>query len=266
MTMQIVDTHCHASPLWYEPVEMLLHQMDRNNVAHAVLIQMMGQFDNSYQGECQRRYPGRFASIVIVDTDRPDAAETLGALAASGAAGIRLRPTTRSPGDDPFAIWRAVARLDLTVSCMGSADDFASAAFADLIAQLPGLRIVVEHLGSLKYADAAPDRAETVKQVFALARFPNTFVKVPGLGECCRRTLPVGSSFPFDTPLPPFYELAYEAFGPHRMMWGSDYPPVSCREGYANALRFAMERYAPLPQDEQEAIFGGTAMGVFAIR
>ncbi len=38
--MIIVDSHCHISPVWYEPVESLLFQMDRNDVAHAVLIQM----------------------------------------------------------------------------------------------------------------------------------------------------------------------------------------------------------------------------------
>ena len=30
--MVIVDTHCHVSPYWYEPVETLLHQMNSNGV------------------------------------------------------------------------------------------------------------------------------------------------------------------------------------------------------------------------------------------
>src|SRR5438034_4920103 len=105
--MSIVDSHCHVSPVWYEPVESLLHQMDRNGVEQAVLIQMMGQSNNAYQFECVRRFPGRFASVVIVATDRPDAAETLERLAGQGASGVRLGPLTRSPGDDPLAIWRA---------------------------------------------------------------------------------------------------------------------------------------------------------------
>ncbi len=47
--MTIVDSHCHVSPVWYEPVETLLFQMDRNEVAQAVLVQMLGQYDNAYQ-------------------------------------------------------------------------------------------------------------------------------------------------------------------------------------------------------------------------
>ena len=65
--MPIVDSHCHVSRTWYEPVEVLLFQMERNGVDHAALIQMQGQFDNRYQQECVKRYPGKFASVVVVD-------------------------------------------------------------------------------------------------------------------------------------------------------------------------------------------------------
>ena len=41
--MRIVDSHCHVSPVWYEPVESLLFHLDRNGVELAVLIQMNGQ-------------------------------------------------------------------------------------------------------------------------------------------------------------------------------------------------------------------------------
>jgi hypothetical protein len=47
-TMLIVDTHCHALPHWFEPVEVLLHQMHANGVEKALLVQVRGQFDNRY--------------------------------------------------------------------------------------------------------------------------------------------------------------------------------------------------------------------------
>ncbi len=37
----VVDAHCHVSPVWYEPVETLLFQMERNGVDTAILIQML---------------------------------------------------------------------------------------------------------------------------------------------------------------------------------------------------------------------------------
>src|SRR5438552_1390668 len=113
--MLIVDSHCHASLGWYEPVETLLYQMDANGVERAVLTQLRWQTNNEYQMECVRRYPGRFASVVIVDEGRPDAIQTLERLAAEWASGVRFRPNTRSFGDDPLAIWRAAERLGLSV-------------------------------------------------------------------------------------------------------------------------------------------------------
>ena len=71
--MPTADSHCHASECWYEPIEALLEQMARSGVDHAILIQILGQYDNSYQAECVRRYPDRLRSVVIVDTSRPDA-------------------------------------------------------------------------------------------------------------------------------------------------------------------------------------------------
>jgi L-fuconolactonase len=267
--MIVVDAHCHAAPSWYEPVESLLFQMERNNVEHAVLIQIQGQFDNSYQAECVRRFPGRFASVVIVDVKRPDALETLARLADEGASGVRFTAVARSPGDDPLAIWRAAARLGLAVSCGGTAAEFASPDFSELVAALPELPIVVEHLGSVNRPELDDAERAARRQALALARYPNVSIKVPGLGEFCPRALPVTEPVPFVQPEPSLLESTLEAFGPSRMMWGSDYPPVSSREGYGNALRFPLERLTSMPgvsDEDRERIFGGTALSVFPIR
>ena len=72
--------------------------------------------------------------------------------------------------------------------------------------------------------------------------------------------------FPFERPVPPLLEEAYAAFGPHRMMWGSDYPPVSGREGYQLALNLTMEQFAGKSDSDRAAIFGGTALATFPVR
>jgi L-fuconolactonase len=267
--MVIVDAHCHVSQSWYEPVEVLLAQMDRNGVNHAVLIQMQGQFNNSYQAECLRRYPGRFASVALVDPSAPDAPETLRRLVDEGASGVRLNATTRSPGSDPLLIWREAERLGLAVSCAGAASDFAAPEFAALVETLPGLTIVLEHLGSLSRPDRAERGREDRQSVFALVRFPNVFMKITGLGEFCERASPVTEPNPFVQPEPDLLAQAVSAFGPQRLMWGSDYPPVSAREGFANALRLPMARIRAIQgvsDADVERIFGGTALAVFPVR
>jgi L-fuconolactonase len=265
----IVDSHCHVSTNWYEPVESLLFQMERNGVEHAVLIQMQGQSDNSYQVDCVRRYPGLFASVVIVDAARADAPETLALLAEEGASGVRFTAITRSAGEDPLAIWRAAARLGLAVSCGGTAAEFASPGFAALVSDLPELPIVIEHLGSVNRPEVDDAERAARRGALALSRYPNVYVKVPGLGEFCPRALPVTEPVPFAQPEPPLLELTLEAFGPRRMMWGSDYPPVSAREGYLNALRLPRERFAAMPDvtdEDLDWIFGRAALSIFPIR
>ena len=267
--MVIVDTHCHVSPSWYEPVEALLAQMERNVVSHAVLIQMQGQFNNDYQAECLRRYPGKFASVVLVDPSSPDAPETLGRLAAEGASGVRLSATTRSPGGDPLLIWQEAERLGLSVSCAGAASDFAAPEFSELVEALPGLSIVLEHFGSLSRPDRDERERADRQSVFGLALHPNVYMKITGLGEYCARASPVSEPNPFVQPEPELLEQALHAFGPQRLMWGSDFPPVSSREGYANALRLPMERVRAIPgvaDADIERIFGGTALAVFPVR
>jgi L-fuconolactonase len=262
--MGSVDSHCHASLHWYEPIETLLYEMDRNDVDQAVLIQINGQYDNSYQHECVRRYPQRFTSVVLVDTLLPDAPATLERLADAGASGVRLRADARSPGDDPLAIWRAAARLGLTVSCSGSSADFSTDAFADLLGALPELSVVIEHLASVSQPDRDDTRREQRSRAFDLARFPQAFIKVTGLGEFARRAMPVPSGeFPFEQPIPDYLEQVYARFGPAKMMWGSDFPPVASREGYASALRLCMDQFADKSASDRASIFGDTARAVF---
>lgn len=264
--MVVVDSHCHVSEAWYEPVESLLYQMDRNRVSHAILIQMNGQTHNEYLFDCLRRFPGRFAAVVVVDTDHPDAPRLLERLAAQGASGVRLRPDTRSPGDDPLAVWRAADRLRLAVSCYGTSAAFASREFAGVVAEFPNLPIVMEHLASVSAPDVDSRQQAMRLAAFELSRFPNVSIKVPGLGEFCRRARPSEDSFPFERPIPDLLARAYDAFGPGRMMWGSDYPPVSGREGYRNALHLAINIFSDKPSREQRLIFGDVARSVFALR
>lgn len=263
--MDIVDGHCHVSPVWFEPVDTLLYQMQRNSVAQAVLTQLLGQFDNAYQQDCLSRFPGQFASVVAVDPADPAALGELRMLASGGASGVRLRPDSRSPGADPHAIWRTAAECDLAVSCVGPAAGFLSPGFAELVAGVPKLPIVLEHLGGWARPDCDASEA-TRAGIRDLARFANLYLKVPPLGQLVKRAarLPAaGRSLPLENA-----DLVLEllgCFGAERLMWGSDFPPVSSREGYDNALKWSMELLATTGLAVQAEVFGGTARRLFRL-
>jgi L-fuconolactonase len=264
--MEVIDSQCHVSPVWYEPVESLLYQMQNSGVSQAVLIQMLGQTDNRYQQDCLSRFPGRFASVVWVEPTDPQALTGLRRLADEGATGVRLRPGARTAGPDPLAIWRCAEESGLAVSCVGNSAAFSSAEFAQLVGALPGLSIVLEHLGGTSQPDADPAAQAQRLRVMELARFPNVYLKVPGLGELSpRQAPPPATGSPFAAPTPEILRRALAAFGPERLMWGSDFPPVCAREGYGNALALLRESVVDLPQADRNELFANVARRVFKL-
>lgn len=122
--------------------------------------------------------------------------------------------------------------------------------------ELPNCTIVLEHLAGA-YRPLSPTSVtapyDDYKKALTLARFPNTYIKFGGLGEFSVRRVP------------PLMEMAYEAFGAKRMMWGSDYPPVGGREGYRNSLQNVLEYPVFKTQDEKDWAFGKAAMEVFKL-
>ncbi|MBN8832373.1 MAG: amidohydrolase [Sphingomonadales bacterium] len=266
--MALVDAHCHASPLWFEPVEPLLFQMDRNGVEKAVLTQVLGQYDNSYQEDCMARVPGRLASVGAIDPAAGDAPQRLRYWAERGMAGLRLRPEVRSAGEDPLAIWRAAAAAGLAISVGGAAANIVNDAFADLAAAFPAMDFVLEQLGGWTRPDCDGE-PETWSAILRLARFPNVSLKIPTLGQIAPRQ--IGKPLPNGGPVldagkgAPLLE-ALAAFGADRLMWGSDYPVVSSREGYANALNWTRAIFDGCSRNEADAVFGGTADRIFFAR
>ena len=260
--MTIVDSHCHAGLNWFEPIELLLHQMNANGVNHGVLIQHRGTYDNQYLFECAAQHPGRFAVVGLVDVTQPDAPQALADLAEKGAIGVRFMAEQRWTGPDPLALWSKAAECGLIVSCLGSVEAFASKKFQDLIARFDDLPVVIEHLAGAE--PQMPQPYTTYRRALELARYPNTTIKVGGLGEISQRPEVLGPTFAVDN-TPPLIEMACETFGPKRMMWGSDYPPVSMREGYRNALQGVSEHPALSRPEDRKWVMRQTALNVFKL-
>ncbi|MCZ6631879.1 MAG: amidohydrolase family protein [bacterium] len=250
--MTIVDTHCHIGLKKYEPVESLLYHMDTSGVAKAVFIQYAGNSDNTYIIESLSAHPGKFqAAMIVAPTDD---GSKMREWADQGIVGIRLPANSRAECSDPLAQWRTAADLGLIVSAPSRPSTLLSDHFIEVIDTFPELQIVIEHLAGV--GENAEPPYEEFKRVLELSERPNLTIKLPGFGEIC----PV--PMPFD-PIPPLADMVLEAFGPERVMWGSDYPPVSRREGYDNSLKFPIEYFSALSDSEREWIFGATALKIW---
>jgi L-fuconolactonase len=128
-------------------------------------------------------------------------------------------------------------------------------ATAELARALPGLTVVLDHLGKPPHGQREfPDWRAAFE---AVAACPNTVAKVSGLqvrGE------------PFTAAgIRPAWETALEHFGPDRLMWGSDWPMTLLTAGYGGTWEVMAELLGELTEKEQGKILEGTALRVYRL-
>ncbi|MGW1544902.1 amidohydrolase family protein [Streptomyces sp. NPDC002309] len=129
-------------------------------------------------------------------------------------------------------------------------------------AALPGLTFVLDHLG--KPPLAAGPREPWASDIRALAGLPNTVCKVSGLVTEMDRAHWGGTTWPL-APLRPWWDTALEAFGPGRLMFGSDWPVCTVAATYAQVARLAGDLAKDLSPDEHARFFEGTATRVYGL-
>jgi L-fuconolactonase len=116
----------------------------------------------------------------------------------------------------------------------------------------PGVCLVVDHLGGV--AESTADD-EWEKGIRALAGYPNVHAKISGLAglvaEPARLRRVVG--------------VAVEAFGPDRLMYGSDWPLVRLGAGSAGWRAAVDGLIADLSAGERDAILSGTAVSCYGL-
>lgn len=255
-----VDAHCHVSDVWYEPAESLLFQMDRHGIDVAILTQMLGQSDNSYQARCQTRWPDRFVSVGGIDVAAPDWYEELQRLASTGAWGVRLRPVAGAGEADADKVWARAQELGLAISCIATMEQLSSDAVCQLLAANAARPVLLEHGAGLGRADQVDD-ATVFERIVSLGAVPHLYLKLPSLGQVeqrARRFTGQGKSLMAGAGFARIVALV-NAFGCERTMWGSDFPVVSTREGYGNALGWTEDAFVAFSDDERSKLFGGTA-------
>lgn len=125
-------------------------------------------------------------------------------------------------------------------------------ACAKAAASLPELTFVLDHLGKPPIASGA--REPWTSDVRALAALPNTVCKLSGM---VTEADPV--SWTVDD-LRPYADVVLEAFGPQRLMFGSDWPVSTLAAPYGQVLATAQELTGP---DDRTHIFEATATRVY---
>lgn len=198
------------------------------------------------------------------DLTAPDIADTLAALRA-GPGGQWLVGIRHQVQGEPDPRWlerpevlrglAAVAAAGLAYDLLVQPHQLAAATAA--ARAVPQLTFVLDHLGKppVRTGPAEP----WTSGLRALAAQPNTRAKLSGLVTEADWHGWTGKH------LRPWSDTALEAFGPDRLMFGSDWPVCTLAASYAEVLATARELTAALSPDERSHLFSGTAERAYAL-
>ncbi|MFH8473965.1 amidohydrolase family protein [Streptomyces sp. NPDC018000] len=148
---------------------------------------------------------------------------------------------------------RAVAEAGLVYDLVVLPHQLPAAARA--AAAVPGLTFVLDHLG--KPPIASGQREPWSRHVHELAALPNTVCKLSGMVT--------EADWPSWTieGLRPYADTVIDAFGPRRLMFGSDWPVCTLAAGYGEVVAATRELTAALTAAEQDQVWAGTARRVY---
>lgn len=249
--MEIIDSYLHCGLSKYLPVADVEATITAAGVSRAVMVQHLGEYDNSYIGRIVAEQPHRFAGVCLVDHRIEGVRNTLESLLGDGPfRGVRLTSEVLREAPEIFSFTAELEKVIVFFAPEGIADSVD--ALLRFLGSNPDCRMVVTHLGNPR-AEMAPAFEEHVA-LFRLASFPGVRLQVSGMEMFC--------PYPRE-PLYPLISEAVRAFGAERLLWGSNYPVVGGIDEYRAELRLLLDGQLPVPEAAIPAIAGGNSRSLW---
>jgi L-fuconolactonase len=239
---------------------------DAAGVTGTVLVQTVAVADETPELLALAFVNSLIAGVVgWVDLTAPDVADRIAALRElpGGEYLVGIRHLVQAEADPHWLLRLDVMRGLAAVAEAGLAYDLLVLpkqipAAIRAAGAIPGLTFVLDHLGKpLISTGAVGTWAQDIK---ALAALPNTACKLSGMV-----TEAVWDAWTVED-LRPYAETVIEAFGPDRLMFGSDWPVCLLAAGYNDVVDAAMALTESLSPTEHAAVFAGTASRVYGLR
>ena len=125
------------------------------------------------------------------------------------------------------------------------------------VAQLPDARLVLDHIAKPRIAlrELSPWR----DNVRLLAQYPNVYCKLSGIVT----EADWQQWQPND--IIPYLDVVTEAFGPDRLMFGSDWPVCLLAAPYRAVVELVNQYFSRFSTDEQTKIWGQNAAGFYRL-
>jgi len=130
-------------------------------------------------------------------------------------------------------------------------------AAARLVEAFPEQRFVLDHIAKPLIAQGTMEPWNT--ELRALARLPNVWCKVSGMVTEARWKDWRADDFR------PYLNTVFEAFGPGRILIGSDWPVCTVAADYERTLGIVIDYISLLPREQQDAILGGNCAAFYRL-
>lgn len=240
--------------------EHLLALMDEAGVQGALVVQpILYRFDHRYVSEWLQREPARFVGMCLANPADPEAPNEMERLVREeGYRGVRLNPNLYPKGvglDSAISdrLLEKAESLDIAVGFLVQPQHFA--AVDALLERHPGVKAIVDHFGHCHTRNGVENNPD-FSYLLGMARHPRLSVKISEWPRVSSQEWPYRDVHSW------LFRLL-DAYGPHRLMWGTDFPFILRQCGYRRGLTLLSEEVPGIASEEMEWLLGKTAQSVF---
>lgn len=269
-TIPLVDAHVHVwkadpqypwapqakAPETDATPEKLLELMKSASVRQTVIIQVIYyKWDNRYLASVLKKYSQYFRGVARVNPEDPAAPDHLSALTeGDGFRGVRLSPAADATGDWirgslMTPLWKRCRDLKIPMTILAPVSRMPD--IARLIDSFSDLTVVIDHM-----ADSPLDQPKELDKLLDLKRYPKVSVKISHSWSLSKQLYP----YP-DSQLQ--IKRLYDAFGPKRLIAGTDWPLVEKYCSYQEAVELAYKRIDFLSAEDRRWICGLNAQQIW---
>ncbi len=231
-------------------------EMDRAGVDACIAVQARQTLEETrWLLELADTHPFVAGVIGWIDLQAEDAAAQLEPFAENSKL-VGVRHIVQDEPDDRFMLRPAFCRgmsmledLNLTYDLLIYPRHLPVA--AELVGRVGRQRFVLDHLAKPAVRSGEIDSWE--KGLRRLAEFPRVFCKLSGLVTEADWTQWTPNQ------LRPYLDVAFDSFGPHRLLMGSDWPVCTVAADYSRTVAIIDNYLDGRPAADREAVMGGNA-------
>jgi len=128
----------------------------------------------------------------------------------------------------------------------------------DLVSRFPNQRFVLDHIGKPKISYTILDPWKSL--ITELAQYPDVYCKISGMV-----TEAEWKNWKKEDFLP-YLDAVFEAFGPERLMFGSDWPVCTLAASYENTVDIVTDYLEQFTAEDKKRIFGENAIQVYGLK